>query len=104
MKTEIESLCVTIAEKPAITNKYDAAASRLVQLMRSQHARDSEPPTREMYERLVASYGMAGKVLRWWDTYPHPVWFGDDYELAIDTVGKLRAVCLLLGTPTEGIL
>ena len=71
---------------------------------RQQHARDNEPPTREMFERLGAVldrfHVLTLKTIEWHAECHCPLW--DTIQL--DTIAKLRAACLLLGIETEGVL
>lgn len=90
---------------PALVWKIEVAENAVIRIaksMLSNHERDQQPPTREMFERLSLRKDEAS--LCWIADEQHPVLFLYDDEVDVDTIAKLRAACLLLGIETEGIL
>lgn len=76
---------------------------------RQQRERDQQPPTREMFERLGATFYHSDVPMRigdivWYRDMDCPILNTQHYVADIDTIAKLRAACLLLGIETEGML
>ena len=89
---------------------YGTDVDIVVEAVLRSKAERQQPPTREMFERLGA-VSVADLLelswIMWPDDHAEHVFYNvDDAEpaIALDTIAKLRAACLLLGIETEGVL
>ena len=83
---------------PALVWKIEVAENAVIRIaksMLSNHERDQQPSTREMFDRLCNRQpeSKGWNYLRWWHDAPCPVWWDGERDIQLDTIAKLRAAC-----------